>query len=40
VVGVAGGSDKIEALKAALKGRFIHSLITDEMTARSLLHSS
>jgi DNA-binding transcriptional regulator LsrR (DeoR family) len=40
VVGVAGGSDKIEALKAALKGGFIHSLITDEMTARSLLSSS
>jgi DNA-binding transcriptional regulator LsrR (DeoR family) len=40
VVGVAGGSDKIEALKAALKGGFIHSLITDEMTARSLLSFS
>ena len=37
VVGVAGGSDKIEALKAALKGGFIHSLITDEVTARALL---
>ena len=40
VVGVAGGSDKIEALKAALKGGFIHSLITDEMTAQSLLSST
>jgi len=40
VVGVAGGPDKIEALKAALKGGFIHSLITDEKTARSLLTSS
>ena len=40
VVGVAGGADKIEALQAALKGGFIHSLITDEMTARSLLPSS
>jgi DNA-binding transcriptional regulator LsrR (DeoR family) len=40
VVGVAGGPDKIEALKAALKGGFIHSLITDEKTARSLLSSS
>ena len=37
VVGVAGGSDKIEALKAALKGGFFHSLITDEVTARALL---
>ena len=40
VVGVAGGADKIEALQAALKGGFIHSLITDEMTARSLIPSS
>ena len=40
VVGVAGGTDKIEALQAALKGGFIHSLITDEMTAGALLHSS
>jgi len=40
VVGVAGGADKIEALQAALKGGFIHSLITDEMTARTLLPSS
>jgi len=40
VVGVAGGADKIEALQAALKGGFIHSLITDEMTARALLSSS
>ena len=37
VVGVAGGADKIEALQAALKGEFIHSLITDEVTARTLL---
>ena len=40
VVGVAGGADKIEALQAALKGGFIHSLITDELTARSLIPSS
>ena len=39
VVGVAGGSDKIDALQAALKGGFIHSLITDEVTARTLLSS-
>ena len=37
VVGVAGGAEKIEALQAVLKGRFIHSLITDEITARTLL---
>lgn len=39
VVGVAGGKEKIEAIKAALKGGFIHSLISDEMTARTLLNS-
>ena len=39
VVGVAGGADKIEAIRAALKGGFIHSLITDEKTARALLTS-
>ena len=39
VVGVAGGTEKIEALKAALKGGFIHSLITDEVTARTLISS-
>ena len=37
VVGVAGGKEKTEALKAAFKGGFIHSLITDEMTAKALL---
>ena len=37
VVRVAGGSDKIEALKANLKGGFIQSMITDEVTARALL---
>ena len=39
VVGVAGGTEKIEALRAAFKGGFIHSLITDEMTARTLISS-
>ena len=37
VVGVAGGAEKIVALQAALRGRFIHSLITDEITAHTLL---
>ena len=37
VVGVAGGEEKVEALRAAFKGGFIHSLITDEITARTLL---
>jgi DNA-binding transcriptional regulator LsrR (DeoR family) len=37
---VAGGPDKIDALQGALKGGFIHSLITDEVTAVALLPSS
>ncbi|WP_026592910.1 MULTISPECIES: sugar-binding transcriptional regulator [unclassified Bacillus (in: firmicutes)] len=37
VVGVAGGEDKIDAIYGALKGKFIHTLITDEDTALSLL---
>ncbi|MGG3653954.1 sugar-binding transcriptional regulator [Bacillus pseudomycoides] len=37
VVGVAGGEEKIDAIYGALKGRFIHTLITDENTALSLL---
>ena len=40
VVGVAGGKEKIDAIAAALKGKFIHSLITDEITAKSLLSKS
>ncbi|MFK4314183.1 MULTISPECIES: sugar-binding transcriptional regulator [unclassified Bacillus (in: firmicutes)] len=37
VVGVAGGTEKIAAIYGALKGKFIHTLITDEETALSLL---
>lgn len=33
VVGVAGGIEKIDAIYGALKGKFIHTLITDEETA-------
>ena len=40
VVGIAGGKDKINAIAAALRGRIIHSLITDEMTAQSLSSDS
>lgn len=36
IVGVAGGTEKIDAIYGALKGKFIHTLITDE-TALSLL---
>ena len=37
VVGVAGGKEKIDAIKAAIRGGIIHSLITDEVTAGILL---
>jgi lsr operon transcriptional repressor len=36
VIGIAGGSEKIEAIRGAIKGGFIHSLITDEKTAVKL----
>lgn len=37
VVGVAGGEEKLDAIYGAVKGKFIHTLITDEETALSLL---
>lgn len=37
VIAVAGGQNKVQAIKAALKGNYIDILITDERTARSLL---
>jgi len=37
VIGIAFGKDKVEALKATLKGKIINLLITDENTARELL---
>ena len=37
-IGVAGGLHKKEALLAALKGRLINGLITDEAVAESILH--
>jgi DNA-binding transcriptional regulator LsrR (DeoR family) len=36
VIGVAGGLHKVEAIKGALRGGYIHSLITDEKTALEL----
>jgi len=38
VVGVSGGDNKVDAIVGALRGGFIHSLITDERTALKLLH--
>lgn len=37
VIGLAAGREKIPAIAAALKGRLINGLITDEQTARALL---
>jgi DNA-binding transcriptional regulator LsrR (DeoR family) len=37
VIGVAGGDHKVDAIKGALRGKYIHSLITDEKTALKLL---
>lgn len=37
VVGVAGGLDKKPAILGALRGRYLHALIVDEPTARTLL---
>ncbi|WP_456318435.1 sugar-binding transcriptional regulator [Priestia megaterium] len=37
VVGVACGIEKVQAIKAALEGKLIDVLITDEQTAQSLL---
>jgi DNA-binding transcriptional regulator LsrR (DeoR family) len=39
VIGVAGGAHKVDAIRGALRGKYIHSLITDEKTALRLLDS-
>jgi DNA-binding transcriptional regulator LsrR (DeoR family) len=37
VVGLASGASKIAAIRAALKGRILNGLVTDEKTADALL---
>jgi lsr operon transcriptional repressor len=37
VIGIAGGEHKVEAIKGALRGGYLHSLITDEKTALKLV---
>ena len=37
IVGIAGGEEKIKAIRGALLGRLINILITDKSTARALL---
>lgn len=39
VVGIAGGKDKVTAIKAVLNGGYLNVLITDSDTATELLHS-
>ena len=38
-IGVAGGSEKLTAIAAAVKGGWINTLITDLETARQLLRA-
>lgn len=37
VIGIAGGEHKVDAITGALRGGYIHTLITDERTALKLL---
>jgi DNA-binding transcriptional regulator LsrR (DeoR family) len=37
VVGVAGGAAKLKAIRGALEGKLIHTLVTDQVTAQRLL---
>jgi len=37
VIGVAGGVEKFEVIRAALRGRLVNVLVTDDQTARRLL---
>ena len=37
VIGVTGGAEKVESIRAALKGKLINVLITDEITGKALL---
>jgi DNA-binding transcriptional regulator LsrR (DeoR family) len=39
VIAVSGGEEKVEAIRAALKGDLLTGLITDELTARAVLAS-
>ena len=37
VIGVTGGTEKVESIRAALNGKLINVLITDEITGKALL---
>ena len=40
VVGVAGGSSKLAAIRAALEGKLVHALVTDHISAQRLLEDA
>lgn len=40
VIAVAGGGEKVKAIKAAIRGDYVKTLITDERTANALLKDS
>jgi DNA-binding transcriptional regulator LsrR (DeoR family) len=40
VVGVAGGAEKFEVIRAALRGRFVNVLVTDDRIATRLLEDA
>ena len=37
VIGVAAGDNKVNAIRAALRGQYLDILVTDDRTARQLL---
>jgi DNA-binding transcriptional regulator LsrR (DeoR family) len=39
VIGIAGGTFKVRAIRAALKGRIVNILVTDQQTAQALLEN-
>ena len=40
VIGISGGPQKVEAIRAALRGGYLDVLITDEETAMQLIDLS
>jgi DNA-binding transcriptional regulator LsrR (DeoR family) len=38
VIGIAGGKEKAAAIHAAIKARYISSLVTDNLTAMQLMN--
>ncbi len=38
MIGVAGGVEKADVIVAALRGRYVNALVTDEVTARAIIN--